>query len=154
MENKLIEVAEGSINMQSKRILIVDDEPVIVQVISRQLRDKGCVVRSAGSAEDAVLLARENHFDLILLDINLPGASGFSVINELKSMSNAIILIMTGHADEEIRKDAILLGAAELIAKPFEQQQLMSIIRNSSSRTNQVRCVNRQESSDEEGEQQ
>lgn len=128
------ESAEGPINMKSARILIVDDEPVVVQVLSRQLRGKGCTVRSAGSAEDAILLARGEPFDLILLDINLPGASGFSVINALKSMSDAIILVMTGHADEEIRKDAILLGAAELIAKPFEHQQLMSIIRDSAAR--------------------
>ena len=145
MENQSIQDVEGSVNMQSKRVLIVDDEPVIVQVISRQLRGKGCVVRSAGNAEDAILLARENHFDLILLDINLPGASGFSVINTLKSISDAIILIMTGHADEEIRKDAILLGAAELIAKPFEHQQLMSMIRDSGSRTKIACRGNRQE---------
>lgn len=151
MENKPVEIAEGSVSMQSKRILIVDDEPVIIQVISRQLKDKGCVVRSAGSAEDAILLARENLFDLILLDMNLPGASGFSVINVLKSLIDAIILIMTGHADEEIRKDAILLGEAELIEKPFEHQQLMSAIRDSSSRTSGGCCDNRQESPDGEG---
>lgn len=134
--------------MDSMRILIVDDEPVVVEVISRQLRDKGCIVMSSGSAEDAVLLAKEERFDVILLDIALPGASGLSVINTLKSLSDAVILVMTGHADEEIRKDAMLLGAAELIRKPFEHQQLMYVIGNTCPRASRVSCIDLQEPSE------
>jgi DNA-binding response OmpR family regulator len=114
--------------MKSKRILIVDDEPVVIQVLSRFFQSKECLVSSAGCAEDAIFLLREDHFDLIMLDVNLPGASGFSAIKALKSMSDAVILVMSGLADEEIRKDALTLGADELIAKPFEHQQLLSLI--------------------------
>lgn len=142
---------EESINMDSMGILIVDDEPVVVEVISRQLRDKGCVVTTSSSAEDAIRLAKEKRFDMILLDIALPGASGLAVINTLKSLSNADILVMTGHADEEVRKDAMLLGAAELIAKPFENQQLMSLIGSIRSREKRGSCSNLQEPSKGEG---
>jgi len=150
MKNKSIDDVQEPIDMSSKRILIVDDEPAIAQVISRQLRAKGCVTQSAGSAEDAILLVKENRFDLILLDLNLPGANGFSMIKTLENLSNAVILVMTGHADDEIRKDAMLLGAAELIAKPFEHQQLVSAIRNSVARTKSTCCADRYKSPSEE----
>jgi FixJ family two-component response regulator len=68
------------------------------------------------------------------------------MIKMLENLSDAVILVMTGHADEEIRKDAMLLGAAELIAKPFEHQQLISAIRNSVARTKSTCGADRQES--------
>lgn len=114
--------------MESVRVLVVDDDPFVLRVLSRQLRNGGCMIRSAADAEQAILLAERERFDVILLDLVLPDVSGFSAIKTLKNISDAVILAMTGYADEEIRKDAMLLGAVGLLEKPFEYRQLMAAI--------------------------
>ena len=112
-----------------RRILVVDDELGVSTVLTRYIQGAGCDVRTAGSAEDAIGLAGNEDFDLILLDIVLPGISGFGAIEALKRKCDAAIIIMTGYDAEEFRKDAELLGAIGIIEKPVEFQKLLRIIR-------------------------
>ncbi len=67
-------------------------------------------------------------FDLIMLDVVLPGMTGFAAIAALKRMVDVPIVMMTGHADEEARKGAELLGADALVAKPVDFGTLMDVI--------------------------
>jgi DNA-binding response OmpR family regulator len=108
------------IDERTARVLIVEDDPLVARVLSRQLANEGWEVRGAGSAEDAIKLAGSERFRLILTDINLPGMSGFEAIGALKRAGDAPVLVMSGRADEELARDARLMGAIGLIAKPFE----------------------------------
>ena len=110
------------------RVLIVEDDLVVARILSRQFSAEGCVVRSAGSAEDGIRIAGTESFQLILTDINLPGMSGFEAIGALKRAGDAPVLVMTGQADAEFAEDARQLGAIGLIAKPLEFETLKSFL--------------------------
>lgn len=129
---------DQTIDLRSIRVLIIDDEPMVVKLLSRQLCAAGCRIWGAGSAEEGIALARCEDLDVIMLDLCLPGVSGYGAIDSLKHVSNAAILMMTGYADEEIKKDAMMLGADGLIGKPYELQQLVSMLRDLTSRRKEV----------------
>ncbi|MFH1619618.1 MAG: response regulator, partial [bacterium] len=98
-------------------------------VLSRYIRSEGCEVRTAGSAEEAIALTGRESFDLILLDLVLPGITGFGAIEALKRQGDAPIIIMTGYGEEDVRSDAESLGVSGVIGKPVEFQKLLDIIR-------------------------
>jgi len=105
-------------------VLIIDDDPAVVAVLARVLDELGWSARSVGSAEEALELLRTDAFALILLDIDLPGMTGFQALERIAGLSKAPVLLMSGSADEEFRKDALLLGAKGLLRKPFELSEL------------------------------
>jgi DNA-binding response OmpR family regulator len=115
--------------LSALNILIVEDDPVVVRVLTRWLVQEGCIVRSAGSAEEGILIANAERMDLIVTDLCLPGMSGFAAIGALKGARSVPVLVMTGHADDEFRKDAVCFGAVGLIEKPFEYEKLINFVR-------------------------
>lgn len=120
---------DQAVNLKSFGILIVDDEPLVATLLSRQLAAAGCSrICCAGSAEEAIAVARREDLDVIMLDLVLPGISGYRAIDSLKKVSSAAILVMSGYADMEIEKDVMMLGADGLIGKPHVFQQLASIL--------------------------
>ena len=111
------------------RILIVDDEAANLQVLERMLKSKGHSTATASSAEQALQTAAKERFDLILLDNVLPGISGMQALPRFSTIAPGTpILMMTGHADEELRKDALLLGASGFVGKPLELAALEKAI--------------------------
>ncbi|OGR90388.1 MAG: hypothetical protein A3J74_00275 [Elusimicrobia bacterium RIFCSPHIGHO2_02_FULL_57_9] len=110
------------------RLLVVDDEQGIVIVVSRCFAGHGYEVCGAGSAEEAIALVKERPFDLILLDSVLPGMSGMQAIEHLRRYSKAAIVMMTGHFDEQLKSDAVLVGAADCLSKPFDMAQLVELV--------------------------
>ncbi len=115
-------------NEHAGQILVVDDEPQVSNVLARHIRGAGFQVEIAGSAEEAINLSDTESFDLILIDIVLPGQSGFYALQTLSRKCDADIFMMTGYGADEIRKDAELLGAAGVIQKPVELEALSKII--------------------------
>ncbi|MBI5247794.1 MAG: response regulator [Elusimicrobia bacterium] len=111
--------------MKSARVLIVDDEPPIIEVLLRALAAKGHVARTVDNAEDAAALLNEP-FDLILLDHVLPGATGMQSLSRLRALTRAPVHLMSG--DSEVRQDALLLGATGFLEKPFDIQQIFALI--------------------------
>jgi DNA-binding NtrC family response regulator len=103
------------------RILIVDDEPVICWTLSEAFREEGHDCATAASAEDAIAAAAKGRFDLVLLDVRLPGQDGISAIGELKSILGDVpILIMTAFGDLETAVRAVEKGSFEYLIKPFD----------------------------------
>lgn len=100
------------------RILIVDDEAPLRDVFRMFLEEQGYEARTAGSAEDGIAAAAKETFDAILLDNVLPGMTGLRALSELKK--RAPVVLMTGHCDEETRRDALLLGAVAVLSKPID----------------------------------
>ncbi len=113
------------------RILIVDDEELNLQLFKRMLEGRGHSIATASSAEGALQAAAQERFDIILLDNVLPGISGMQALPRFAaSAPGTPVLMMTGHADEELRKDALLLGASGFVGKPLELAALEKAIQD------------------------
>jgi len=102
------------------RVLIVDDEAGIREVLTRYLEGRGFSTAAEGDAENALLRLLKEPFDAVLLDIGLPGLSGLKALPAITEEKRAAVFLMTGHADTELEKDARLLGARALFAKPLD----------------------------------
>lgn len=105
---------------RSGRLLLVEDDPLNADVIGRVLAVRGYRISRVRTAEEAIRAAAEGSFDLVLLDNVLPGMTGMQAIGELTRLTRAPIFVMTGHADDELEKDALLLGARGFMRKPLD----------------------------------
>lgn len=126
------------------RILIVDDEPVICWTLREALREEGHDCVTASSAEEAIEYARKQKFDLILMDVRLPGRDGISAIVELKSLAGDIpILIMTAFGDLETAVRAVDQGAFAYLIKPFDLDDALNQVRQAlaSAKTNRTDSI-------------
>ena len=111
------------------RILVVDDEPAIVEIISDFLGTLGHEVRSVTSAEDAMPVLAEWRPDGVLTDLNLPGASGLEVVREAKKRDSEVcVVVITGQATTDTAIDALRRGAYDYIQKPFDLMDLQRTV--------------------------
>ncbi len=113
----------------SKRILVVDDEPGIVDLVSYGLRREGYDVASVGEGERALEQARESRFDLVVLDVMLPGMSGMDVCRTLRAESDIPILMLTARDAEVDTVVGLEVGADDYVTKPFSMAELVSRVR-------------------------
>ncbi|QEW05519.1 sigma-54-dependent transcriptional regulator [Nitrincola iocasae] len=107
------------------RILIVEDELVIRAALKRLLEKHSYTVDDAGSVAEALPLTAKHHYDLIISDLRLPGAQGTDLIAHAGTTP---VLIMTSYASMRSAIDAIKMGAAEYIAKPFSHEEMLAVI--------------------------
>lgn len=115
----------------SRRVLVCDDEPYIVESVSYVVRKAGFQALSAEDGETALNLAKREHPDLIFLDIMMPGLPGDEVCRRLKSdpATQAIhIVILTARGQEEDERRAMEMGADEFITKPFSPRKLRDLL--------------------------
>src|SRR5277367_1040023 len=113
-----------------KRILVVEDEPGIALGLEDDLKMEGYDVEVIGDGVEASRRAKESAFDLIVLDVMLPGKDGFEVCRDLrKSGLRAPILMLTAKAQEEEKVMGLELGADDYVTKPFGTRELRARIR-------------------------
>ena len=103
----------------SRRVLVVDDEKLIVKGIRFSLEQDGMEVTCAYDGEEALTFAREQQFDIILLDIMLPKLSGFEVCQQIREFSNVPIIMLTAKGDDMDKILGLEYGADDYITKPF-----------------------------------
>jgi two-component system alkaline phosphatase synthesis response regulator PhoP len=112
------------------RILVVEDESGIAFALEADLRTEGYEVTVTGNGDEALRLARAEPFDLILLDVMLPGKDGFEVCRELRrSGSRAPIILLTAKAQEAEKVMGLELGADDYVTKPFSPRELRARIK-------------------------
>ncbi len=115
--------------MSAGRILIVDDDPQIRRVLKVNLSGQGYEVDDARNGDAALEKLREARFDLVLLDINMPGMSGLEVCRAVRSGSEVAIIMLTVRDDESVTVEALDAGADDYVTKPFKPSELSARIR-------------------------
>ena len=110
------------------RILVVDDDPAMVGAITALVGTEGHQVITAYDGLTAVKRFREEHPDLVLLDLAMPGPDGFSVAGQMRAIGQAPILVVSGESGEAAKVRALGLGADDYLTKPFGKAELLARI--------------------------
>lgn len=127
--------------MAKKRILVVDDEPSIVELVSYNLKKEGYDVIKAYDAEKALEMINESDIDLFIIDVMLPGMDGFELVRTLRSGDknrDKPVIFLTAKGEEFDRVLGLELGADDYITKPFSVRELLARIKAIFRRTDQA----------------
>ena len=114
-----------------KRVLVVDDDEDIRELVTYRLDRAGYAVTSASGPQEALDLASANAFDLAVIDWSMPEMHGGELCAHLRALPTfgaAPILVVTAHADPVIHEEALASGATDYLAKPFSLQQLADVV--------------------------
>ncbi len=111
------------------KILVVDDEPQIRRVLRTALTSQGYIVSDARSGEEALVKIREERYDLILLDVNMPGIGGLEACKQVRAVSEAAIIMLTVRNTEQDKVAGLDAGADDYVTKPFGMTELLARIR-------------------------
>jgi two-component system response regulator MprA len=114
---------------QTGRVLVIEDDQEIADVLRRTLRQEGHEVRSAGDGEQALTAAAEFMPDLVILDLGLPKLDGVEVLRRLRADDDVPVLILTARTDLDDRVEGLDTGADDYLVKPFERQELLARMR-------------------------
>ena len=121
-----------------KKVLVVDDEKLIVKGIRFSLEQDGMDVDCAYDGEEAVRLARENEYDIMLLDVMLPKLDGFEVCQQVREFSSVPIVMLTAKGDDMDKILGLEYGADDYITKPFNilevKARIKAIIRRTAKK--------------------
>ena len=119
--------------MQKKRILIVDDDPSILDTVEKRLEHHGFFCDKADSVEAALKIAQEQELDLVLLDLGFPGTDGTAFLKNAFQQVSAHkkippILVMSCYSDKEIVDHVLQSGAVGFVSKPYDAKALVETI--------------------------
>ena len=111
-------------------VLIVDDEMEFADVLSKRLEVRGFAVDTVSSGDEAIGMIRAHDYDVVLLDVLMPGKSGLDILKEIKAIDPLIpIIMLTGHARVDTAIQGMELGAYDYLIKPVETEELVEKIR-------------------------
>jgi two-component system KDP operon response regulator KdpE len=115
--------------MRSVRILVVDDDPQIRRVIKAALAKQGYIIGDSRSGEGALEKLRDERYDLVILDRNMPGMGGVEACRSMREHSDIGIIMLTVRKTEAEKIEALDAGADDYITKPFSMPELLARIR-------------------------
>jgi two-component system response regulator RegX3 len=121
--------ARGTPVPTSARLLVVDDEDAILEFVSYNLRKEGYEVVTAKDGDTALALAEAESFDLVILDIMLPGTDGFEVCRRLRAKSDLPVLFLSARDTELDKVVGLELGGDDYLAKPFGIRELQARVK-------------------------
>ena len=115
--------------MIGSKILLVDDEVVFTQNMAKLLANRGYVVTAVNSGDAAIQALEEKDFDVVVLDLKMPGMDGITTLKEIKKLGLLTeTLILTGHGSIDTALEAIKIGAYDYLTKPCEIDELVGKI--------------------------
>ncbi len=124
-----------------KKALVIDDDKIALDLFTFHLNSAGYDLTTAENGKDGMRFVRENEYDVVLTDLNLPDMTGIDMVRESKKVSpNTEIIVVTGHDSTETAVEAIRLGARDYILKPIDFEKLLIVINNAveTKRQNQL----------------
>lgn len=121
----------GSRNANGHKILIVDDELGMREGCRRSLARYGFDVRTAENGSDGLRMLGDEDYDLVLVDIIMPGVSGLELLERIRQYDPSITcLVITGYAALSVATQALELGAHDVLAKPFNSEELLTMVQD------------------------
>jgi two-component system phosphate regulon response regulator OmpR len=111
-------------------ILVIDDDDRIRELVKEYLNEKGFIVSTGDSAEQAKIKLKYFKFDLVVLDVMMPGQSGFDLTREIRKTSEIPIILLTAKGEVENRIVGLEIGADDYLSKPFDPKELLLRIKN------------------------
>jgi DNA-binding response OmpR family regulator len=114
---------------RTPRILVVDDEPPLVELVRSYLSREGFEILTAGDGPSAVQLVRDEAPDVVLLDVMLPGFDGLEVCRQIRAFSDAYVLMLTARGEEIDRVVGLTVGADDYLVKPFSPRELVARVK-------------------------
>jgi DNA-binding response OmpR family regulator len=115
--------------MAGERILVVDDEPTIREVVGLYLRREGFEVESAADGDAALAMIARGGLDLLILDLMLPGSDGLTITRQVRAAGSLPIIMLTARGEEIDRVLGLELGADDYLTKPFSPRELVARVR-------------------------
>ena len=128
-------MAQERLQEQGIRVLVADDERPIRFLMEKELPRAGCIVTQAESGEDALERLRDEEFDVVLLDLKMPGMGGMEALRRIReSGAGAEVVVLTGHPDVTTAIEAMKLGAYDYLTKPFKLAEVEVVLRRAAER--------------------
>src|SRR3990167_3578570 len=119
----------GQMQKKDIKILIVDDQPGMLETFTDILEDRGFFVEVAEDGFQAIDKVKKTNYDIIFMDIRMPGINGVQTFREVKKINPKVaVIMMTAYAVEDLIKDAIIEGAYTVVYKPFDMERIISTI--------------------------
>jgi DNA-binding response OmpR family regulator len=115
--------------LRAQRVLVVDDEPPLVELVRGYLAREGFEVVTAGDGPTAVQMVREETPDVVVLDVMLPGFDGLEVCRQIRAFSDAYVLMLTARGEEIDRIVGLTVGADDYLVKPFSPRELVARVK-------------------------
>ena len=115
--------------MSSIRILVVDDEPPMVELVRGYLAREGWEVLTASDGNEALETVQTEHPDVVVLDLMLPGVDGVEVCRRIRTFSDAYVVMLTARSEEVDKLIGLAVGADDYLTKPFSPRELVARIR-------------------------
>ncbi len=113
----------------TEKVLLVDDEDEFVQTLAERMRNRGMEVSTTNSGQEALDMVENEPYDVVVLDLQMPGMNGMVALEKIKKRQPDIqIILLTGHATVAKGVEAVKLGAADVLEKPVDIESLTEII--------------------------
>lgn len=118
-----------------KKILLVDDEELVIRSIGRLLQKQGHDVIMASSGEEAISFVQKENIDLVVLDVRMPKMNGIEVVKAIRQFQKQLgrkaipEILITGYADETLMKEAEALKVADCLYKPFDVRDFLACVK-------------------------
>ncbi|MGA2401008.1 MAG: response regulator [Syntrophobacteraceae bacterium] len=121
--------------MARPRVLVIDDEPDFLETIVKRLRKRQIEVAGVGSGKEALLLLQEQSFDVVILDVRMPGMDGIETLKEIRKRSPLTeVIMLTGHGSVESGIQGMQLGAFDYVIKPADFEELIEKVNQAAQR--------------------
>lgn len=121
------------------RILVVDDEEMIREVIKEYSINEGFLVEEADNGRDAVFKVKNNDYDLIIMDIMMPHMDGYTAIKEIKKIKNIPVIVLSARGEEYDKLTGFDIGIDDYVTKPFSPKELIARIKAVSKRNSNIK---------------
>lgn len=121
------------------KILVVDDEEMIREVIKEYSINEGFLVEEADNGRDAIFKVKNNDYDLIIMDIMMPHMDGYTSIKEIKKIKNIPVIVLSARGEEYDKLTGFDIGIDDYVTKPFSPKELMARIKAVSKRNSNIK---------------
>ncbi len=124
--------------MEGLKVLMVDDEVVFCENMTKLLNTRGYQAKAVNEGEEAIRVLKKEAYDVVVLDLKMPGMDGIDILKKLNELNiSSQVIMLTGHGGVDTAMEAIKLGAYDYLPKPCEVDELSEMINNSQNNNGQ-----------------